>query len=106
MERDPDLNIPSVVTASVVSPGRIFLLDRRFTLQAARWPEIYAALMHRLIVRSRRLSLQSAMNAGLIGGMRLVPTTRPRSAIRRSSPIPSGSVSRSPSSSSRSYSPG
>jgi CRP/FNR family transcriptional regulator, cyclic AMP receptor protein len=59
----PDLTLPSVVTASVVSKARIALLDRRFALRTARWPEIHAALMQRLIIRARRLSLQSAINS-------------------------------------------
>jgi CRP/FNR family transcriptional regulator, cyclic AMP receptor protein len=58
-----ELTLPSVPTTSVVSKARIALLDRRFALRTARWPEIHAALMHRLIVRTRRLSLQSAINA-------------------------------------------
>jgi CRP/FNR family transcriptional regulator, cyclic AMP receptor protein len=58
-----DLSAPSVVTASVVSPARVALLDRRFALRTARWPEIHAGLIARCIERSRRLSLQSAINA-------------------------------------------
>jgi CRP-like cAMP-binding protein len=58
-----ELTLPSVPTTSVVSRARIALLDRRFAIRTARWPEIHAALMHRLIVRARRLSLQSAINA-------------------------------------------
>ena len=59
----PELSTPSVVTASVVSSARIALLDRRFALRTARWPEIHAAVVQRCIVRARRLSLQSAINA-------------------------------------------
>ncbi len=58
-----DLAIPSVVNASVVTHLRIALLDRRFALRTARWPEIHAALIRRLIVRTRTLSLQAAINA-------------------------------------------
>jgi CRP-like cAMP-binding protein len=58
-----ELSTPSVVTASVVSRTRVALLDRRFALRTARWPEIHAALVGRCIERSRRLSLQSAINA-------------------------------------------
>jgi len=58
-----ELTLPSVPTTSVVARARIALLDRRFAIRTARWPEIHAALMHRLIVRARRLSLQSAINA-------------------------------------------
>jgi CRP/FNR family transcriptional regulator, cyclic AMP receptor protein len=58
-----DLAIASVVNASAVTRLRIALLDRRFGLRTARWPEIHAALIHRLIHRTRRLSLQAAINA-------------------------------------------
>jgi CRP/FNR family cyclic AMP-dependent transcriptional regulator len=59
----PELSTPSVVTASVVSRARVALLDRRFALRTARWPEIHAAVVQRCIIRARRLSLQSAINA-------------------------------------------
>jgi len=59
----PDLALPSDVTASVMTKARIALLDRGFALRTARWPEIHAGLIQRVIVRSRRLSLQSAINA-------------------------------------------
>lgn len=58
-----DLSSPSALTASVVSQARVALLDRRFAVRTARWPEIHAALIQRCIERSRRLSLQSAINA-------------------------------------------
>lgn len=58
-----ELAIPSVVNAAAVTSLRIALLDRRFALRTARWPEIHAALLHRLIIRARRLSLQAAINA-------------------------------------------
>jgi CRP-like cAMP-binding protein len=51
------------VTARVIEPVEIALLDRHFALRTARWPEIQAALMRRLLLRSRRLSLQSAINS-------------------------------------------
>jgi CRP-like cAMP-binding protein len=59
----PELSTPSVLTASVVARARVALLDRRFALRTARWPEIHAGLIQRCIERSRRLSLQSAINA-------------------------------------------
>ena len=58
-----ELTLPSVPTASVVSKSRVALLDRQFAIRTARWPEIHAALIQRLIIRTRRLSLQSAINA-------------------------------------------
>lgn len=58
-----ELSQPSVVTSKIVSDLRIALLDRGFALRTARWPEIHGAIMHRLIQRSRRLSLQAAINS-------------------------------------------
>jgi CRP-like cAMP-binding protein len=59
---EQDLAIPSVLTATVMSPVRVALLDRRFAFRTARWPELHAALFQRLITRARRLSLQAAIN--------------------------------------------
>jgi CRP/FNR family transcriptional regulator, cyclic AMP receptor protein len=58
-----ELSAPTVLSASVVARARVALLDRRFALRTARWPEIHAALLQRAIDRARRLSLQSAINA-------------------------------------------
>jgi CRP/FNR family transcriptional regulator, cyclic AMP receptor protein len=58
-----ELSAPSEVTASVLTRVRVALLDRRFALRTARWPEIHAGLIQRCIERARRLSLQSAINA-------------------------------------------
>jgi CRP-like cAMP-binding protein len=63
VEVGDELAVTSSLNASVVSPMRIALLDRSFALRTARWPEIHAAIVHRLIVRARRLSLQAAVNA-------------------------------------------
>jgi CRP-like cAMP-binding protein len=52
-----------VVSANVVSKLQTALVDRAFALRTARWPEIHAALMQRLLVRSRILSMQSAINS-------------------------------------------
>jgi CRP-like cAMP-binding protein len=59
----PEVMVPTTVSARVVSPVRVALLDRSFTMRTARWPEIHAGIVHRLILRSRRLSLQSAINS-------------------------------------------
>lgn len=58
----PDLMLSAEITATVISELRMAVLDRTFAIRAARWPEIQATLMQRLIARSRRLSLQSAIN--------------------------------------------
>jgi CRP/FNR family cyclic AMP-dependent transcriptional regulator len=58
-----ELTASSELTAFVVARARVALLDRRFALRTARWPEVHAALIQRCIDRARRLSLQSAINA-------------------------------------------
>jgi CRP-like cAMP-binding protein len=58
-----EIAISSAVDASVVTSLRIALLDGRFAVRTARWPQIAAALIQRLITRTRRLSLQAAINA-------------------------------------------
>jgi CRP/FNR family transcriptional regulator, cyclic AMP receptor protein len=52
---------PSTVTWNVVAPVRIATLDRRFAQSVAPWPEITAALMDRLVQRSRWLAFQLAV---------------------------------------------
>lgn len=47
----------------VHTPLRMLLLDRRFALTSARWPEVTAALMDRLVLRARRLCFQRAANS-------------------------------------------
>ena len=46
----------------VIAPSRLLLLDRAFATAAAAWPEVVVALMRRLIVRTRRLCYQLAVN--------------------------------------------
>lgn len=60
---DHDSTLPSVMSARVVSPVSVALLDRAFAIRTGRWPEIHAALLRRLIRRSRALSMQSAINS-------------------------------------------
>ena len=59
----PELTVPRAVTAHALSNLRLVLLDGSFTAATARWPVIHAALMQRVIIRSRRLSLQAAINS-------------------------------------------
>lgn len=49
--------------ARIVVSTRIALLDRRFALRTARWPELHVALSGRVLVRTRQLALQSAINS-------------------------------------------
>ena len=58
-----DLTIPLVLNSLVVKHLRVAVLDRPFALRTARWPEIHAAVVRRVVVRTRRLSLQAAINA-------------------------------------------
>jgi CRP/FNR family cyclic AMP-dependent transcriptional regulator len=58
----PDLTLSADITATVICELRMASLDRTFAVRSARWPEIQATLVQRLIARSRRLSLQSAIN--------------------------------------------
>jgi CRP/FNR family transcriptional regulator, cyclic AMP receptor protein len=58
-----ELTVPFTVSARVVADLRIAMLDRRFGLRTARWPEIHAGVVKRLVLRSRMLSLQAAINS-------------------------------------------
>jgi CRP/FNR family cyclic AMP-dependent transcriptional regulator len=58
-----EMTSPCAVTARVLTELRVALLDRGFSLRTARWPEIHAALMQRLLARSRMLSMQAAINS-------------------------------------------
>ncbi len=57
-----ETTVPSAAGWRVFEPSRLVLLDRRFAVSAAVWPELVAALMHRLVIRSRRLCYQLAIN--------------------------------------------
>jgi CRP/FNR family transcriptional regulator, cyclic AMP receptor protein len=46
----------------VLEPARLALLDRRFAMVAARWPELVEALMSRAIQRSRALAFHMALS--------------------------------------------
>ena len=51
----------SKVTWNVVEPVRLATLDRHFALSVAPWPEVSAALMDRIVQRSRWLAFQLAV---------------------------------------------
>ncbi len=59
----PDLAFPAEVTSRVVSDVRLALLTRTFSLRMLRWPEIHGAVVQRMVLRVRRLSLQAAINS-------------------------------------------
>jgi hypothetical protein len=54
-------SIPSKVTWNVVEPVRFAVLERRFAMAVAPWPEISATLMDRIIQRARWLAFQLAV---------------------------------------------
>jgi CRP/FNR family transcriptional regulator, cyclic AMP receptor protein len=54
-------SVPSAVTWNVVEPVRLAVLDRRFSLATAPWPELTAELMERIITRTRWLAFQLAV---------------------------------------------
>jgi hypothetical protein len=49
-------SIPAEAEWRVVEVGRVAVLDRRFALATARWPEVQAALLDRAVVRARRVA--------------------------------------------------
>ena len=55
-------SVPPTSGWRVIEPSKLVLLDRRFSETAGQWPEVTAALMHRLVLRSRRLCYQLAVN--------------------------------------------
>jgi CRP-like cAMP-binding protein len=54
-------SVRSDVTWTVLQPVRMAVLDRRFTEAAARWPEVTANLMDRIVRRARSLAFQLAV---------------------------------------------
>jgi CRP-like cAMP-binding protein len=57
-----EMTAPPTAGWQVLEPASIVVLDKRFALAAGEWPEVAAALMHRLVLRSRRLCYQLAVN--------------------------------------------
>jgi hypothetical protein len=58
----PDTTVPPKADWQVFEASQVLLLDRGFALAAAGFPEVITALMHRLVMRSRRLCYQLAVN--------------------------------------------
>src|SRR5436305_13783271 len=65
-------SIPTGVTWNVLEPVRLAVLDRRFALAVAQWPEITAALMDRIVRRARWLAFQLAVVNLVRGDIRLL----------------------------------
>lgn len=55
-------SIASGVAWNVLEPVRFAILDRRFALATAPWPELSAALMDRIVQRARWLAFQLAVS--------------------------------------------
>ena len=58
-----DATVPQDVEWRVLVPAQIAWLDGDFAERTARWPELAAALIDRLVVRARRLLFQRAASA-------------------------------------------
>ena len=58
----PDTTVPPKADWQVFEASQLLLLDRSFALAAAGFPEVITELMHRLVMRSRRLCYQLAVN--------------------------------------------
>jgi CRP/FNR family transcriptional regulator, cyclic AMP receptor protein len=56
-----DTPLEEQVGLRVMQSGYVALLDRRFALQMTPWPEVFAALMRRQIMRTRRMMLQACI---------------------------------------------
>jgi hypothetical protein len=52
---------PTRVSWQVLTPAKLAVLDRRFALRIAGWPEILGVLLDRAIQRSRTLAVQSTI---------------------------------------------
>jgi hypothetical protein len=55
-------SIPEDISWNVLEPLRVAVLDRRFAMAVAPWPEITAALMDRIVARARWLAFQLAVS--------------------------------------------
>jgi hypothetical protein len=56
-----DTPLEERVGLRVTQTGYVALLDRRFALQMTPWPEVFAALMRRQVMRTRRMMLQACI---------------------------------------------
>jgi Crp-like helix-turn-helix domain len=58
---EPEASVPSRVGWQVFDQMRVAVLDAEFARAVAPWPQLAAGLMHRLVLRARRLSFQLAL---------------------------------------------
>lgn len=54
-------SIPAEAQWRVAEPTRMAVLDRRFAIATARWPEIQAALLDRAVARARRVAFHVSL---------------------------------------------
>src|SRR5207248_8585050 len=62
VELGPEASVPYEVGWTALEPVRLAVLDRRFAAALAPWPEVTEALVNRLVLRARRLSVQMAIS--------------------------------------------
>jgi CRP/FNR family cyclic AMP-dependent transcriptional regulator len=62
-QRDAGSIIGSRLEWTVHTETELAVLDAAFARRMARWPEVFATLLHRATLRARRLALQAAINA-------------------------------------------
>jgi hypothetical protein len=58
---EAEASVPAQIGWHAFEAGRVAVLDEHFALAVAPWPQIAATLMHRCVLRARRLSLQLAL---------------------------------------------
>ena len=58
---DPEGSVPAELCWQAFEDTSVAVLDERFAAAVSPWPEVAAALMHRLVLRARHLTLQLAM---------------------------------------------
>jgi CRP/FNR family transcriptional regulator, cyclic AMP receptor protein len=63
VEFGPETSVPSKIVWTVRTPSRVAFLDARFGRASLAFPEVVAALMDRLVLRVRGLSLLLAVSA-------------------------------------------
>lgn len=56
-----DTTLQERVNLDVVQGGYVALLDHRFALQMTPWPEVFATLMRRQVMRTRRMMVQACI---------------------------------------------
>ncbi len=60
----PDVSSIQIASSwTVLEPARVAVLDRRFALTVARWPEITSSLLARMAARNRRFSFFCAVTS-------------------------------------------